>query len=176
MGKKGELLRLQKKQAAVYTFTGEQLEEHDRKVIDAAREKMKQRLVEELEQEFAAREQHVKEVIEQEWKFREELFSREGGMDNFFTILSLLLAISCRVLVERFHWKPIPPGGYCDRRNRLMRFGDYVVGEIEAIQSDEMKDIRKYCEEVRDKYGVEFRYEEVEVQEDERGKATGTAD
>ena len=111
MGKKGELLRLQKKQRATYTFTGEQLEAHDQAIVAARADKIKRDLMEQMEKEYAAREEHVKKVIEEEWKSREELFRGEDMADNFFLILSLLLATSCRVLIEKFHWKPIPKDG-----------------------------------------------------------------
>lgn len=166
MGKKGELLRLQKKQRATYTFTGEQLEAHDQAIVAARADKIKRDLMEQMEKEYAAREEHVKKVIEEEWKSREELFRGEDMADNFFLILSLLLATSCRVLIEKFHWKPIPKDGKYDRRNRTMRFSDYLIDEINAIVEDETKDIRRYCDEVYEEYGVKFIQQEV----DENGK------
>ena len=166
MGKKGETLRLQKKQRATYTFTGEQLEAHDQAIVAARADKIKRDLVEQMEKEYAAREEHVKKVIEEEWKSREELFRGEDMADNFFLILSLLLATSCRVLIEKFHWKPIPKDGKYDRRNRTMRFSDYLIDEINSIVEDETKDIRRYCDEVYEEYGVKFIQQEV----DENGK------
>ena len=166
MGKKGELLRLQKKQRATYTFTGEQLEAHDQAIVAARADKIKRDLMEQMEKEYAAREEHVKKVIEEEWKSREELFRGEDMADNFFLILSLLLATSCRVLIEKFHWKPIPKDGKYDRRNRTMRFSDYLIDEINSIVEDETKDIRRYCDEVYEEYGVKFIQQEV----DENGK------
>lgn len=166
MGKKGEMLRLQKKQRATYTFTGEQLEAHDQAIVAARADKIKRDLVEQMEKEYAAREEHVKKVIEEEWKSREELFRGEDMADNFFLILSLLLATSCRVLIEKFHWKPIPKDGKYDRRNRTMRFSDYLIDEINSIVEDETKDIRRYCDEVYEEYGVKFIQQEV----DENGK------
>ena len=161
MGKKGELLRLQKKQRATYTFTGEQLEAHDQAIVAARADKIKRDLMEQMEKEYAAREEHVKKVIEEEWKSREELFRGEDMADNFFLILSLLLATSCRVLIEKFHWKPIPKDGKYDHRNRTMRFSDYLIDEINAIVEDETKDIRRYCDEVYEEYGVKFIQQEV---------------
>ena len=83
-------------------------------------------------------------------------------------ILALLLAVSCRVLIEKFHWKPIPKDGNYDRRNRTVQFCDCLVDEIQSITEDETKDIRRYCEEVRDEYGVEFKYSRAEVIADEQ--------
>ena len=166
MGKKGELLRLQKKKSATYTFTGEQLEAHDRIVVEAATDKIKRDLMAKMEKEYAEREAYIKKVIADEWKAREELFRNDDLEENFFTILSLLLATSCRVLIEKFHWKPIPKDGKYDRRNRTMRFSDCLIDEINSIVEDEMKDIRTYCDEVYEQYGVKFIRQEV----DENGK------
>lgn len=163
MGKKGDLLRAQKMQRSMYTFTREQLEEHDRIVVEHAKDKIKRDLMAKMEIEYAEREAHVKKVIEEEWKSREELFKGEDMADNFFLILSLLLATSCRVLIEKFHWKPIPKDGKYDRRNYTMRYGDYLIDEINGIIEDETKDIRTYCDEVYDLYGVKF------VQQDDQG-------
>lgn len=91
MGKKGDLLRAQKMQRSTYTFTREQLEEHDRIVVEHAKEKIKRDLMAKMEIEYAEREAHVKKVIEEEWKSREELFKGQDVADNFFLILSLLL-------------------------------------------------------------------------------------
>lgn len=168
MGKKGDLLRLQKKQSATYTFTGIQLEDHDRAVVAAHTDKIKRDLMEKMEKEYAEREEHVKKVIEEEWKTREAFFKGDDMADNFFLILSLLLATSCRVLIEKFHWKPIPKDGKYDRRNRIMRFSDYLIDEINAIVEDETQDIRRYCDDVYEEYGVKFIQQEV----DENGQTS----
>ena len=162
MGKKGEQLRALRKQRATYTFTGEQLDAHDQAVLQAGSEKIKRDLMEKMEKEYAEKEAYIKKVIEDEWKAREDLFKGEDMADNFFTILSLLLATSCRVLIEKFHWKPIPKDGKYDRRNRTMRFSDYLIDEINAIVEDETKDIRTYCDEVYEEYGVRFIRQEVD--------------
>ena len=47
-----------------------------------------------------------------------------------------------------------------------MRFSDYLIDEINAIVEDETKDIRRYCDEVYEEYGVKFIQQEV----DENGK------
>jgi len=167
MGKKGDLLRIQKKQRATYTFTGEQLDAHDQMVLKAGADKIKRDLMEKMEREYAEKEAHIKKVIEDEWKSREELFKGEDMADNFFLILSLLLATSCRVLIEKFHWKPIPQDGKYDRRNRTMRFSDCLIDEINSIVEDEMKDIRTYCDEVYEKYGVRF----IRQEADENGES-----
>lgn len=158
MGKKGEALRAAKAQAACYHFTAAQLDEHDRQVRAA----YKAKIVAEAQAEFDRRakdyEAKTREWVEKEWHEREELF---GGShrDNMFTILSLLLACSSRVLIERFRWKPVPQNGG-DRRYRTVRFAQALIDEINGIASDERKDIRKYIEDTYDLYGIRYTQEE----------------
>ena len=158
MGKNGELLRQQKRQNTVYTFTAEQLADRDRTLLEAFKKQVK----EEADAIYARREEQAKKVIAAEWEEREKLFSDKNKHETFMVILHFLLATSCRVLIERFHWKPIPKDGIYDRRNRLMRFSDYLVDEVQSILEDDTRDIRTYCDEVRDLYGVEFRMTEVD--------------
>ena len=42
-----------------------------------------------------------------------------------------------------------------------MRFADYVVDELDKITQDENADIRRYCAETYDLYGVKFEVREV---------------
>lgn len=168
MGKNGAALRAAKEERVRYQFTKAQMEEHDRFVINAHKARLQAELIEKVNEEYAEREQKVRELVEAEWKRREELFASGNSMDNLMQILALLLAVSCRVLVEKFHWKPVPKDGNYDRRNQLVRFSDYLVDEIQSITEDETKDIRRYCEEVREEYGVEFKYDRVEVTADEQ--------
>ena len=95
MGKKGDLLRQQKAQRATYTFTAAQLEEHDRQVRTAAIERKKQELKD-----------YAYGVIEKDFNERQKLL--EGSTEDVtLNVFSMLISISCRVLVERFGWKPI---------------------------------------------------------------------
>lgn len=153
--------REEAKKKVTYTFTAEQLEEHDkfvrRQYKDRCLDEVSGRLNTELEEKKKA----VDDYITEEWKKREELFNgiNDGG-DGFFNILSLLLATSSKVLIEKFHWKPVPKDEYFDKRLATARFGDYLVDEINGIMSDENADIRKYCEKVYEDYGVKFVMEE----------------
>lgn len=168
MGKNGAAMLAAKAEKVKWHFSDNQLKAHDRALLEAYRERVKADLAAHLDKEYAIREQHVRELVEAEWKRREELFGSENHTDNLMQILALLLAVSCRVLIEKFHWKPIPKDGNYDRRNQLVRFSDYLVDEIQSITEDETKDIRRYCEEVREEYGVEFKYDRVEVTADEQ--------
>lgn len=140
MGKKGELLRQQKAQRATYTFTAAQLEEHDRQVRAAAIERKKLDL-----------EEYAHKVIEKDFNERQKLL--EGSAEDVtLNVFSMLISISCRVLVERFGWTPI--WKHSTRRNRLSRFVVAVQEEAERLVNDELLDIRKYSQEAWDITGV----------------------
>lgn len=151
MGKKGDLLRAMKAQQTTYTFTKAQLMEHDKKV----KHDILMRAKDDLEAE--ARRQ-ADAYVQREWGEREKLFVQNHPMDNVMTMMSLLLAVSSRVLIERFHWKPIPKDGDYDRRNRTVQFADYIVDELDKITRDVDADIRRYCEETYDLYGVKYTF------------------
>lgn len=169
MGKNGDALRQRKIQTSTYTFTRARLEEHDEMVIKARIEKIRADLYAQMEKDFAQKAEEANRAIEEEWKRREELFKGDDWSSNFFLLLSFLLAVSSRVLVERFGWAPLPKDRYYNHRYRLARFGDAVAEEISGICNDEMKDIRRYCDEVYDLYGVKFQLEE------EEGDAVGAS-
>ena len=161
MGKKGDLLRAMKDQQKTYTFTHEQLQEHDRVVIRDALVKAEKELMKKAQAEYDAKNEELQKFIADEWETREKIFMENHPNENVISLMSLLLATSCRVLIERFHWKPIPKDGFYDRRNRTMRFADYVIDELDKITQDENADIRKYCAETYDLYGVKFEVREV---------------
>lgn len=161
MGKKGDLLRALKAQQKTYTFTHEQLQEHDRVVIRDALVKAEKELMKKAQAEYDAKNEELQKFIADEWETREKIFMENHPNENVISLMSLLLATSCRVLIEHFHWKPIPKDGLYDRRNRTMRFADYVVDELDKITQDENADIRKYCAETYDLYGVKFEVREV---------------
>jgi len=156
MGKKGDLLRAMKAQQTTYTFTKAQLMEHDRVVIRDALMKAEKELMKKAQAEYDAKNEELQKFIADEWETREKIFMENHPNENVISLMSLLLATSCRVLIERFGWKPIPKDGIYDRRNRTMRFADCVVDEIGKITQDENADIRKYCAETYDLYGVKF--------------------
>lgn len=158
MGKKGDALRAERAANARYTFTGAELEARDRMLIDRYRNQIMEDCTRKLEAQF---EQNVKEVdehIAEEWKKREAMFQDNG--EKLSEVLRLLLATSSRILIERFGWKPIPKDGNYDGRNRTHRFAKCLAEEINMITGDETKDIRQYCDETYEKYGVKFLFEE----------------
>lgn len=145
MGKSGDLLRAQKAEKKTYVFTAVQLAAHDKFIVDEAHEKLKAM---------------AKEEVQKEWDKREAMFNAEDFAGNFMLIISMLLAVSSKVLVEQFKWTPIPKDKYFTNRYRLARFGNAIVDEINGVCMDEKSDIRVYCDEVYEKYGVKFISEE----------------
>ena len=154
MGKKGDLLRATKKQRATYTFTAEQLEEHDRQVRMATLERKKDEL-----------RAYAREVLDKDFEERQKLLTGDAT-DVTINVFSMLISISCKVLVEHFGWKPI--WKHSTSRNRLSRFVLAVQQETEALLNDELLDIRKYAKEAYDITGVMFEAGE----EEEDGETT----
>ena len=139
-----------------YTFTHEQLKEHDRVVAIDALKRAEVELKKKVDAEYEAKNAEIRQFITDEWKSREEIFMESHPNDNVISIMGLLMATSSRVLIEKFGWKPIPKDGKYDRRNRTMRYADCLVDELQRIMNDENADIRRYCEETYDLYGVKF--------------------
>lgn len=154
MGKKGEALRAAKAQTYI-TMTKEQMQAHDRELLARYRETVGR----ELERRARELDDQMQDHVREEWRIREELF---GGThrDNLMTILQILLAVPTRILIEHFGW-PSLDRGY-NAHYRTARFADLLVDEINAITSDEMKDIRTYCDEVYDLYGIRYEYRDEE--------------
>ena len=139
MGKSGDLLRQQRRRQATYTFTGEQLDAHDRIVAREA---------------FRRREAAMLEKVQAEWDERDRRF-KDGGFDEtVMSIIDLALAVSLRVLVRDFRWPVSRSGG--DGRYRLNRFAVSVVEEFNSISRDTLTDIRQYASEVFGQCHIEF--------------------
>lgn len=156
MGKKGDLLRAQKANSTVYTFTRAQLAQHDEHVINAHMERIRERAKEYTDKIWDERTQENLAEVNREWDKRMAEFKSGDSEDDFYNLLSYMLCISSRVLIERFGWKPIPKDGMYDRRNRTMRFADAIVDELNKISEDELMDICRYNEETYELYGVKF--------------------
>ena len=130
MGKNGQLLRMQKAQRVTYTFTREQLEAHDRQVAMEAINRKKDEL-----------KNYARGVLDADFAERQKIL--EGSAtDVTVNVFSMLISISCVVLVQQFGWKPI--WKHSTRRNRLARFVTAVQQETERLVNDELLDIRKY--------------------------------
>lgn len=144
MGRSGAALRAAKQENTRYTFTRVQLREHD----DVVRRQYAERFKTEADR-----------YIDTEWEKRRKEFTSGVSDDDFQTLLSYMLAIPAKVLVERFNWTPCPKGRE-PGNNRLARFGEAIIDEIDSICSDDKKDIMDYCQAVYDKYGIKFNYAE----------------
>ena len=171
MGKKGKELREQRALNAKFTFTAAQLAERDNKLLEAMRQGIINDVRKKFEAEIERQEDELdklalqkKQELEDEWKRREELFKDAGPISE---LMSLLLCVSTRVLVEQFKWKPIPKEGNYDRRHKLVQFNDALVKELMEIGTDQTKDIRQYCKETYDLYGVKFVFEHEEKSSDQ---------
>lgn len=152
-------MRAAKDKNVIYTFTKEQLREHDLAVI-RSKEDLLQRRLDEMR---AEKNKELDEYLTAEWKKREELF-RESH-DSLVNILGIMLSVPARVLVEKFGWEVVPKewsgeNGVPDIP--LARFSEAVVEEINSIAIDDTKDIRKYCEETYEKCGVKYAAETIE--------------
>lgn len=158
MGKKGAALRAERAASARYSFTGAELEARDQRLLDRLRSQIMEECQKKLQEQFNENMKEVDEHIAEEWKKREAMFNDKG--ERLSELLRLLLACSSRVLIEKFHWKPIPMDGNYDKRNRTYQFAEYLAAEINDICTDETKDIRRYCDETYEKYGVKFLFEE----------------
>lgn len=142
MGKNGQLLRMQKAQRVTYTFTREQLEEHDRQVRMEAINRKKDELKD-----------YARGILDKDFAERQKLL--EGSAtDVTFNVFSMLISISCVVLVRQFGWKPV--WKHSTKRSKLIRFVMAVQQETERLVNDELLDIRKYAAEAWDITGVRF--------------------
>lgn len=151
MGKKGDQLRAQKAQRTTYTFTAAQLEEHDRQVRMATLDRKKEEL-----------RNYARSYLDHDFAERQKLL--EGSAEDVtVTVFSMLISISCRVLVERFGWKPV--WKYTNGRSRLVRFVNAVQEEAERLVNDELLDIRKYAAEAWEITGVKFEATDEEERE-----------
>lgn len=142
MGKKGDLLRQQKAQRTTYTFTREQLEAHDRQIRMETINRKKDELKD-----------YARGILDEDFAERQRLL--EGSAEDVtINVFSMLISISCVVLVRDFGWKPI--WRHSTRRNRLARFVTAVQQETERLVNDELLDIRKYAAQAWDITGVRF--------------------
>ena len=156
MGKKGAAMRAAKMQNTTYSFTAAQLEEHDKMILREFRQRVVDDVSKQADEIFAEREKAAMQAAVEEWEKREKAFSENHPNDNAVSCVSLLMATTARVLVERFGWKPIPKDGNYDRRSRLVQFCEAVTDEVYKITDPDNADILKYCDETYDLYGVRF--------------------
>lgn len=156
MGKNGAAMRAAKEKNVVYTFTKEQLKDHDLAVIRSEKDRMQQR----LDEMRAEKNKELDEYLTAEWEKREKLFRQSH--DSIVNLLGIMLSVPARVLVEKFNWATVPKDWDGETDIPLARFSEAVVEEINAIAVDDTKDIRKYCEETYEKCGIKYAAEDAE--------------
>lgn len=77
--------------------------------------------------------------------------------EDIANLLSYLLAISTRVLIEQFNWKPVKYN--TGRKTNTERFAQCVIEEIDRIEKEGIS-LLTYVEETKELYGVEYVTEE----------------
>lgn len=147
--------RKKKKDSSRYTFTGTELEEHDRQVIRGWQETAYPMLKKRAEEEARKHTQAVIAAIDARWDERREQF-QSGGWDTYFTnAISFFMSISCRVLIEQFGWKP-PNAGQHGRHTKIMKYAEALAETVSYIATDSELDIVQYAEQTKELYGLEF--------------------
>lgn len=141
MGKKGAALRAMKKQSASYTFTGEQLAEHDRQVEAAYKARFDRKLREEFEE------------YDRKQRADFDAHATKLWQESAVTLMSYFFAMACRIMVEEFGW-PVP---HSNRKNlRLLRYGEALANEMNRVTKVENQALKDYAEETKRLYGIEF--------------------
>lgn len=151
MGKNGDRIRA-KKQQAVQMYTRAQMEQHDKMV----RKEYEKECMKKMEEYLLRRKEEINAEIDKEWKQREIDFAGPNSNDRFMNMLSYMLAVTCRVLVRDFGWKPLDKVHRPHPNHRLSRFSVAVAEEIDQICEDQTKDVRRYCDQVYEECGVRF--------------------
>lgn len=164
MGKNGRLLREQKRQNTVYTFTREQLIAHDNEVVKARIATLEAALAErekqhraEMETVYAEYDAKMKQAINEEWKQRKAAFMSEDFESNMLEFVRIAVMIPLRILVEKFGWKKVPENAKkSDGRYRIIKMHDYIAETLNALTADDLQDIRAYAAEAEKVTGIYF--------------------
>ena len=172
MGKKGDLLRAQKKQTKTYVFTAEQLEEHDRQVKAAYKEYALERLADDIEKVRKEAEKVETENILKVWHRREREFKEGAPVEILANCLKYAFAISCNVMIRDFGWKVRKSSA--GRKANIERFAEALAREFNAVTDSDVDGVAEYADRVRKEFGIYF------LREGDRdpyeGDSTGTDD
>ena len=161
MGKNGNALRAAKLQKTTFTITRGWLEAHDKEVI----QNYKKIVYDEAQKWLDSEIEKVQKNIDEEWKQREKDFGGADSSDRFLSTLGYMLSATCTVLVRDFGWTPLPKDKNPDPRMKLVRLCTAIAKEVEMICDDEEIDIRRYCADAYEKYGVKFEWKDVDEDE-----------
>lgn len=128
-------LQMPTKKHKGYNFTPAQLEEHDRVVITAYVDRMKEKIRNDVKAELNYN-------LDEEFRKRSEIF--RGTTDEVEArVFSLMSATVIRILVRDFHWTPIRMTGKNSERTKLAKFLIKLQEEFDLIGRED-KDIRDY--------------------------------
>ena len=155
MGKKGDALPAAKAARVTRTFTEEQLREHDRQVIAAYKQNADQHMRKVWSEYDHRQREQFDEHIHKIWRERAAEFQAGTPAEQMETMLSYLLSVSARVLIEQFGWIPIEGHRYT-KRNKIVRFCEAVVAEVESIASNKDIGVQEYAVDTYKRYGVRF--------------------
>ena len=122
-----------------YEYTNEQIEQIKNQAVAEAAERIRA---------------EIDKHIDEEWRKREEFFSGSDETERMQKALCLLMAVPVKILCEDFDWKR--PRRENDTQSKLWRFVDAIIKEVNKVSEDQSIDIRRYGEEVAQKYGIEF--------------------
>ena len=158
MGKKGDALRLAKRQRVVYSFTKEELEARDKQLLLEHEERLREKTSAAVEAQWKLKEENAKRIIRDEWDERMRLFNSGDAANNMVEFTRLAMMIPIKLLVTEFGWKPVKKNraGIPDGRYSLTRLHDLCALELNDIASDEEKDLRNYYKEAVEITGVHF--------------------
>lgn len=151
MGKKGDLLRQQKKLQAKYVFTAQQLEEHDQLVRQEYKKNLEVKVREYCDEADKRREERYKQMATEFWDRRAAEFKDCSIDEQFNNYFKYGLALVARTLIEQFGW-PVPNAK--GRKNRTRRFIEALIEGLNAISADVNSDIIWYTEETEKLYGI----------------------
>lgn len=126
-----------------YEYTNEQIEQIKNQAVAEAAERIKAKTRAEIDKH-----------IDEEWRKREEFFSSSDETERMQKALCLLMAVPVKILCEDFDWKR--PRRENDMQSKLWRFVNAIIKEVNKVSEDQSIDIRRYGEEVAQKYGIEF--------------------
>lgn len=143
-----------------YHFTKEQLTEHDKQVSRQAVKNAEQYVVKKqtdaMEEKYAEHMKRFEKESEEFWEKAQSEFKKGSEEENFWAWCRVMWAIPIEVLVETFGWKPLTEECCGDNRQNLVKFCNKCVEIISRVSQEELIDIRTYCKNVAEKYGVGF--------------------
>lgn len=144
MGRSGEALRAAKLNKGKY-YTTADIIRIETAAINNDRKNRIPEMKEKLDKLMAEREAELIRKI------------YDATHDDINNLLSYLLAISTRVLIEHFGWKPVR---YIrGRRTNTERFARLLIDEINFIEDNGIT-LADYVRETKELYGVEYVTEE----------------